>query len=288
MVFADLLPRAVSLPPMNGQPAAGWYADPSTRHELRYWDGGQWTEHVTSQGRPGVDPLARDPAVPVVDRASKKIQRDVRRAGLTADAEVGGGTLLTEQVLVVSQKAKLFERKAEYVVFNQQGQRIGAVQQLGQGLLKRAVGAGQRTLRFQVIDADGRVLMVLTRPAKIVRSKVVVRDGNGFQIGEIAQKNLGIIGKVRFDLQAGGRTVGSINAESMKAWDFNIQDASGDEVARITKTWAGMAKEMFTKGDKYVVQIHRPLEEPLRSLVTSAAVAVDTVLKQGGNRRNRH
>ena len=61
-----------------------------------------------------------------------------------------------------------------------------------------------------------------------------------------------------------------------------------DEVARITKTWAGLAKEMFTKGDKYVVQIHRPLEEPLRSLVISAAVAVDTVLKQGGDRRNRH
>jgi uncharacterized protein YxjI len=81
--------------------------------------------------------------------------------------------------------------------------------------------------------------------------------------------------------------VGSVNAESWKAWDFNIQDASGDEIARITKMWAGLAKEMFTKGDKYVVQIHRPLDEPLRSLVISAALAVDTVLNQGGDRRHR-
>ncbi|HEY5180456.1 MAG TPA: phospholipid scramblase-related protein, partial [Dermatophilaceae bacterium] len=54
----------------------------------------------------------------------------------------------------------------------------------------------------------------------------------------------------------------------------------GDEIARITKTWAGLAKEMFTKGDNYVVQIHRPLEEPLRSLVIASALAVDTALRQ--------
>jgi hypothetical protein len=36
----------------------------------------------------------------------------------------------------------------------------------------------------------------------------------------------------------------------------------------------------FTKGDNYVVQIHRSLDEPLRSLVIAAALAVDTALKQ--------
>ena len=32
--------------------------------------------------------------------------------------------------------------------------------------------------------------------------------------------------------------------------------------------------------DNYVVQIHRPLEDPLRSLVVAAALTVDTALKQ--------
>ena len=27
------------------------------RHELRYWDGQQWTEHVSDRGTQGVDPL---------------------------------------------------------------------------------------------------------------------------------------------------------------------------------------------------------------------------------------
>lgn len=34
---------------------SGWYADPTARHELRWFDGKQWTEHVTDQGVGGVD-----------------------------------------------------------------------------------------------------------------------------------------------------------------------------------------------------------------------------------------
>ena len=37
---------------------------------------------------------------------------------------------------------------------------------------------------------------------------------------------------------------------------------------------------MFTTADNYVLQIHRPLEDPLRTLVVSAALGVDTALKQ--------
>ena len=35
---------------------AGWYADPAGRYELRYWDGGTWTEHVSRAGQQFTDP----------------------------------------------------------------------------------------------------------------------------------------------------------------------------------------------------------------------------------------
>ena len=35
---------------------AGWYADPSGRFELRYWDGSAWTEHVSRAGQQYTDP----------------------------------------------------------------------------------------------------------------------------------------------------------------------------------------------------------------------------------------
>ena len=34
---------------------AGWYADPAGRFDLRYWDGGAWTEHVSRAGQQHTD-----------------------------------------------------------------------------------------------------------------------------------------------------------------------------------------------------------------------------------------
>jgi|SRR5690242_7253847 PH (Pleckstrin Homology) domain-containing protein/putative oligomerization/nucleic acid binding protein/uncharacterized protein DUF2510 len=36
---------------------ASWLSDPAGAHELRYWDGASWTEHVSDQGTQGTDPV---------------------------------------------------------------------------------------------------------------------------------------------------------------------------------------------------------------------------------------
>lgn len=38
-------------------PPAGWYRDPTSRHELRYWDGAAWSTHVADAGAVATDPL---------------------------------------------------------------------------------------------------------------------------------------------------------------------------------------------------------------------------------------
>ena len=48
----------------QGVPAA-WYPDPARRHSHRYWDGTRWTEHVSNDGQPTVDPLSA-PAPPPI------------------------------------------------------------------------------------------------------------------------------------------------------------------------------------------------------------------------------
>jgi uncharacterized protein YxjI len=260
-----------------------WYPDPFGRHEHRYFDGSQWTEHVASHGRQSTDPPVGDPKVPTVQRATEKIQRDVAKAGVPAGPAAGAGTLFTEPVLVVNQKAKLIELNNEYAIYDQHGTQVGAVRQVGQStakkLLRLVADVDQfLTHKLQIVDASGRPVLALTRPAKLFKSRVVVEDGDGRPVGEIVQEN--VVGKIHFGLQVGGRRIGSINAENWRAWNFNIQDESGAEVARITKTWEGMAKTMFTTADNYVVQIYKSLDEPLRSLVVAAALGVDTALKQ--------
>jgi uncharacterized protein YxjI len=263
----------------------GWYADPSGKHEKRYFDGQTWTEHVNSHGRAGVDPPTSAPShVPTVQRAPEKVQRDVQRAGSAGTAAFhGSGSIFTEPVLVVNQKAKLIEINNEYAIYDQNARQLGSVREVGQSNLKKAARFltsldQYMTHKLQVVDMQGTPLLALTRPAKLVKSRIVVEDSAGHEIGQIVQQNA--IGKIRFGLESGGQQHGLIQGENWRAWNFAIKDHNDTEVARITKTWEGLAKTMFTTADNYVVQIHSPLEEPMRSLVIAAAVSIDTALKQ--------
>ena len=271
---------------------AGWYPDPYRRHQVRYWDGSAWTEHVGDAGEQGTDPvdsLDKIDSALVVDEASDptKIRDQVagegwRGAGLGATPS-GGGTLFTEPVLVVNQKAKIIELANQYGVFDREGNQIGAVNQVGQSTLKKALRLLTSvdqflTHRLEITDRSGAVVLRLTRPAKIFKSTVVVEDANGAEVGRIVQRNM--IGKINFGLESGGQQLGEIKAENWRAWNFRVEDATGTEVARITKTWEGLAKTMFTTADNYVVQIHRRLAQPLLSLVVASALSLDTALKQ--------
>jgi uncharacterized protein YxjI len=263
---------------------ADWYPDPFGKHQLRYFDGTRWTEHVSTQGKQGIDHPATGGTVPTVARDAEKVRGDVTRAGEAgAAAFAGGGSIFDEPVLVVNQKAKLIELNNEYAIYAQQANHLAAVRQVGQSTLKKAVRLFTSLDQFlshhlQIVDMGGNVLLTLTRPAKVIKSRIVVSDGTGREIGQIVQQNM--IGKIRFGLEVGGQQVGMIRGENWRAWNFAILDHTDTEVARITKTWEGLAKTMFTTADNYVVQVHRQLEDPLRSLVVAAALSIDTALKQ--------
>lgn len=169
---------------MTDQPTpANWYADPSGRHQYRYWDGSSWTEHVSTNGQQFVDPL--QPAFgDTVDRVTTvgshpspqdvqaMVQGDGRTgAGIPASAEtsVGSGTIWTEPVLVVTQKAKLIEVNNQYSVFDQHGRQLAFVNQVGQSAAKKVIRVltsldQYMTHKLEITDANGQVQLRLTRP----------------------------------------------------------------------------------------------------------------------------
>jgi uncharacterized protein YxjI len=263
----------VTTPP----PPPGWYPDPAGSGGTRWWDGQGWTDHVQQAAPPPPPPPVAPPPPPPSAAVPPPPPPAPGGPGYAA-----GPSLYEQSVLIVSQKTKLIELTNEYAVFDGQGQQIGAVVQVGQSTLKKAARFVSNldqflTHRLEVRDARGPVL-VLTRPAKFVKSRVVVERPDGAPIGEIVQAN--VFGKIRFDLVAGGQLVGAIQAENWRAWDFSITDAAGTEVARITKKWEGLARTLFTTADRYVVLVHFRLPEPLASMVVASALTVDTALKQ--------
>ncbi|WP_067563388.1 phospholipid scramblase-related protein [Nocardia acidivorans] len=211
------------------------------------------------------------------------IQRQVQQQAGIAATQAGGGTVFTEPILVVNQKVKLIEMANEYSVFDQHGRQIGAVVEVGQSALKKAVRFMSSydqfmTHKLEIRDGQGQTMLRVTRPAKVFKSRFLIEHGSGRPIGEIIQENM--IGKINFSFVVNGQQIGGIRAENWRAWNFMIHDHTGQEVARITKTWEGLLKNMFTTADNYVVQIHRQLPQPLLSMVVASGLAIDTALKQ--------
>lgn len=193
-------------------------------------------------------------------------------------------TLLDTNRIIINQKAKLIELVNEYKIRDESGAEIGVIRQEGQSQLKklaRFVSSLDQfmTHRLAAYDASGAKVLELVRPRKIVKSAVEVSDGSGALVGTIRQEN--VFGKIRFGLHdAGGRKLGEIRAENWRAWNFAIVDERGAEVGRITKTWEGLAKTLFTTADDYLLEISPSLSGPLRLLSFASAVGIDTALKQ--------
>lgn len=279
---------------------AGWYPDPhGAPQTLRYWDGVQWTQHTSpdqqAAGQAHQAPAqqavpvqqahqpAPAPHIPQQAGPDQRVQRQVQQQAGVAGGAAGGGTLFSEPVLVVNQKAKLIELTNEYKVMDQNGNQLGAVVQVGQSWFRKIVrflySIDQfMKIRLEIRDAYGQPVLLLTRPGKIFKSRVIVERPDGSPVGEIVQQN--VFGKINFAMNVNGQQVGAIKAENWRAWNFAIVDHAGNEVARITKTWEGLAKTMFTTADNYVLQIHYQLPDPLLSLVVATALTVDTALKQ--------
>jgi uncharacterized protein YxjI len=192
--------------------------------------------------------------------------------------------LLALDRLVFQQATKIIEMNIDFAIRDEEGNEVGRIRQEGQSQIKKLARLVSSLDQFMthtlnVYDASGTKVIELTRPRKVFKSTVLVKDGQGGDVGKIVQENM--VGKIHFGLEdAAGQAVGAIRAENWRAWNFSIQDTAGTEVGRITKTWEGLARTLFTTADNYVLEIAGPVTATVRRLMVAAAAGIDLALKQ--------
>lgn len=132
---------------------------------------------------------------------------------------------------------------------------------------------------IEVRDSVGAPVVFVRRGVSFLRSTVVVLDAQENPIGTFRQKLLSIGGKFEL-LDARGRSRCTL-AGSWTSWDFRFE-RDGVEIARVSKKWAGIGKELFTSADNYMLTVDPsvPADDPDRLLIVAAVFCIDMVLKE--------
>lgn len=130
-----------------------------------------------------------------------------------------------------------------------------------------------------VTTASGEPCLQVRRGLSLLLSHVHVSDASEVPLGSFKQKFFSLGG--RFDvLNVDNEPVCQL-AGKWSGWDFRFQ-SDGQELARVTKKWNGLGKELFTSADNYVLEISDevPASSPLRALILAAVLTIDLVLKE--------
>ncbi|MEY2404959.1 MAG: hypothetical protein QOD38_2510, partial [Acidimicrobiaceae bacterium] len=89
---------------------AGWYPDPTTRHELRYWDGYAWLDNVSDSGVAATDPLGGKPMLAPSEAAAKAQHGPPPTAKSKTPLYIGAGVVA---VVVIAVAALLLTRSSD-------------------------------------------------------------------------------------------------------------------------------------------------------------------------------
>jgi uncharacterized protein YxjI len=122
-------------------------------------------------------------------------------------------------------------------------------------------------------------MLSIHRPPSFLHARVAVSLGPR-PIGHFRSKLFSLGGAFQiFDTQ--DREIGLVKGD-WKGWNFKMTAASGEELGRVTKKWAGLGKELFTSADTYVIDLapaasSRP---DIAALLLAAGLAIDIVYKE--------
>lgn len=168
-----------------------------------------------------------------------------------------------------------FETRNKYKVLDEQGHSIGFIAEQRKGLwalLLRSMLRSHRPLTIKVLDENRKELMEMNRPFYWFFSDLEITSENKV-VGHIYQRFAFIFR--RYDLaDARGNIFARVRAPFWRIWTFSILNANGNEIAKISKKWGGILREVFTDADKFLIEFEG-LTSSQKAVVFAAGISID-------------
>ncbi|HMJ77869.1 MAG TPA: hypothetical protein VK507_17950 [Iamia sp.] len=212
----------------------GWHADPWQRHQLRFHDGAQWTEHVADGGFCGLD------SAPVAD-----LPRSHPRPPQEAPPDHGDGP----RVVPDDDRRPVSLDRELLLLGRHEGRRrallgpddsvAGWIEQPRPEVARRLLGLlasdpGDPVTRLVVTDGEGGVRLRLSRPARRMAPLVDLDGPDGLR-GTVRAE--GVRQGLRAEVRAGDGVVGRLEQTGPRRTDLHVVDIGGAPIARLAAVW---------------------------------------------------
>lgn len=203
--------------------------------------------------------------------------------------------MLEARRLLVKERVKFLKSHHTYDIYDPDGdlqapvgiaeEDIGSVVQL----LRWFVSKQLMPTRIEVREMpDDSLVFTISRGWYLFRSRVEVHDAQGALVGYFKSKLITWAGGFYvYDPDDGPFAEVKGNFIGFK---YRMLTPDGSlELGKVSKKWGGVAKELFTSSDTYMVEVAEELDEqPMaKMLVVAAALATDMIFKSesrtGGN-----
>lgn len=192
--------------------------------------------------------------------------------------------LLKQNLFFIKEHVGMFKAANNFDIYNPD------TQELIMNCREEHLGVFTKILRFtdykrmtpfhvEIKSVSGEKILTVKRGVSIFLSNVEVLDENDHLVGRFKQKFFSIGGK--FDVLDANDNVLCTLKGRWTSWDFKFMQGN-DELAGVSKKWAGLGKELFTTADNYMLSINETVrkDEPTRILILAAVMCIDMVLKE--------
>jgi uncharacterized protein YxjI len=163
------------------------------------------------------------------------------------------------------------------------GEQVGVAKEEPSTLVKiLRLFMNKQTLPTAVVvrEKDGEPVFSIHRGFTLIRSKVYIRDRDSRVVGYFHSKLLSIGGGF-WVYDAEGNHFAEVKGD-WKGWNFRFLTSDGHELGTVSKKWAGIAKELFTSADNYIIALSDGIAEKEggNMLLLAAGLAIDIIYKE--------